>query len=390
MKLKVLGLSLAGLFMTTALAQEVSRSTYTPNEPGRKVSYMKTPGHWFLQLRGGINAHSKLGSGDKAVALKDKIALSVGVGLGKWHNPYFGTRLMVDYNQLNSFTDRMPGKTFKTKSLNPHIDFMFDMMNYFGQYNPDRGFSIRPYIGVGAGISEIYAIGASDPAVYTKDHNFITCATGNAGIDFDIRLASRAALNIGIGAAFGNFSNIYNNIYKPQEIIPQLRAGLTFGMGNQGFEAVEPMDYALLNDLNSQINSLRAQNEELSKRPVSCPECPEVEQVATVNNILDNVVYFRLNSARVDRNQLINVYNTAEFVKANNVPIKVVGYADEKTGTADYNMKLSERRAREVARILVEEHGVPSNLITIDFKGSSEQIYAKNAWNRVVIMKAND
>ena len=67
-----------------------------------------------------------------------------------------------------------------------------------------------------------------------------------------------------------------------------------------------------------------------------------------------------------------------------------MGYADEKTGSADYNMKLSEKRAREVARLLVDECGVPSELITIDFKGSSEQPYSKNAWNRVVIMKANN
>jgi len=52
--------------------------------------------------------------------------------------------------------------------------------------------------------------------------------------------------------------------------------------------------------------------------------------------------------AKIDKNQQINIYNTAEFMKNNNAPIKVVGYADKKTGTSDYNMGLSEKRARRL------------------------------------------
>ena len=83
--------------------------------------------------------------------------------------------------------------------------------------------------------------------------------------------------------------------------IVQLSAGLTFKLGKTDFEVLEPMDYALLNDLNGQINSLRAANDELSKRPVSCPECQETV-TEVVNNYVDNVDYFRINSAKIDKN----------------------------------------------------------------------------------------
>ena len=169
--------------------------------------------------------------------------------------------------------------------------------------------------------------------------------------------------------------------------IVQLSAGLTFKLGKTDFEVLEPMDYALLNDLNGQINKLRAENDELSKRPVSCPECaPAVTEV--VNNYVDNVVYFRLNSSKIDKNQQINIFNTAQFVKENNAPIKVIGYADKKTGTSSYNMGLSEKRARAVAKELIEKYGVSSDQITIEWKGSDEQPYGENNWNRVVIMRA--
>ena len=97
----------------------------------------------------------------------------------------------------------------------------------------------------------------------------------------------------------------------------------------------------------------------MSKRPVSCPECEEVV-TNVVNNYVDNVVYFRINSAKIDKNQQVSIFNTAQFMKDNNVPIKVIGYADKKTGTGSYNMQLSEKRARAVAKELIDKYGISS------------------------------
>ena len=51
--------------------------------------------------------------------------------------------------------------------------------------------------------------------------------------------------------------------------IVQLSAGLTFKLGKTDFEVLEPMDYALLNDLNGQIKLCVLKTTKLSKRPVS-------------------------------------------------------------------------------------------------------------------------
>ena len=134
---------------------------------------------------------------------------------------------------------------------------------------------------------------------------------------------------------------------------------------------------------------MRAANDELSKRPVSCPECQETV-TEVVNNYVDNVVYFRINSAKIDKNQQVSIFNTAQFMKENNVPIKVIGYADKKTGTGSYNMQLSEKRARAVAKELIDKYGISSSQITIEWRGSDEQPYGENSWNRVVIMSANN
>lgn len=122
----------------------------------------------------------------------------------------------------------------------------------------------------------------------------------NAGILMVFRLSKR--VDITVEGQYSLLNEEFNRVGYSHltDGIAQLSADLNFKLGRTNFEVLEPMDYALLNDLNGQINRLRAENDELSKRPVSCPECPGAT-IATVNNYADNVIYFRLNSSKVDK-----------------------------------------------------------------------------------------
>lgn len=402
MRKTVLTLSLvaAGLFGLMANAQEVtSNEEYLAQTPANKVAFEPTSSHWFIQALGGINVpfytHWKEGNTIEAqrdADFGDKFSWSAGIAFGQWHSPYFGTRLAIDYNNLVAFAD--PKTSVELRSINPHFDFMFDLVNYFSPYDENRVFHVVPYLGVGyfgsnlpgatqeatddnfkAIFNDDRANGAEDQFWGEIDH----AISANIGIDFNINFTPRVALTIAPSATFVPG-------YGYGDIITGIRGGLTFNVGDVAFNGVQPMDWDLVNGLQSQINDLRSQNAELSKRPVRCPECPEVKE-PIVEKSYENVVYFRIDSPKIDKNQEINVFNTAEYVKANNMAITVTGYADVETGSADYNMKLSEKRARNVADKLINEYGVPSNLITIDYKGSEVQPYDVNAWNRVVIMK---
>ncbi|MBR8712194.1 OmpA family protein [Porphyromonas levii] len=376
MKTKFIALALAGVFALSASAQEVKTSSNFADQPAKNVAFLPNSGNWFITLQGGVDYAFGWGlftdTNKTDAKFMDRMNYSAGLGIGKWHNPYFGTRLMLDWNWItNPYESKVDNKYRKFHALNPHFDFLFDVTNYFAPYKADRVFHFVPWIGVG------YQAEMMSGKFDFKNINHQV--TANAGINLDFQIAPAVTFTIAPSiAAFPENGNIAANA--------QLRAGLTFNI-NPGFEAVEPMDYALVNSLQSEINSLRSQNAELSKRPVRCPECPEVAAVATQVKS-ENVVFFRIGSAKVDRNQMINIFNTAEFVKANNAPVVVVGYADAQTGTSEFNMKLSEKRAREVARILTDEYGVSSDQITIDYKGDGVQPYAENAWNRVVIMTA--
>ena len=54
----------------------------------------------------------------------------------------------------------------------------------------------------------------------------------------------------------------------------------------------------------------------------------------------------------------------AEYAKANNAKIVVTGYADSKTGSAEYNQQLSQKRAETVANELVKMGVNRDNIIT--------------------------
>lgn len=380
MKIKNLLLFVAASFAISATAQDL----VVPQGPdmskaGSKTTFKKNAGgdNWFIQLGGGVSILDKDENGDADFA--DRLNFAPSFSVGKWFSPYFAVRAQVIGGPLKNFRKNASIQDDFTY-VGGHLDFMLDLVNLWGPYRADRGFHFAPWVGLGyANRFKETTNGIDIPRSETPTLNF--------GVLTSFRLGKRVDLNIEpqFLLAQEHFNRV--QMHHTTDIIYQLQAGLTFKLGKTDFEVVDPMDYALLNDLNSQINALRAENAELSKRPESCPDCPEVAP-EVINNYVDNVVFFRLNSSRIDRNQEINIFNTAEFVKENKTAIKVIGYADEKTGSSSYNLKLSEKRARNVAKQLIEKYGVPSDMISIEWKGSDEQVYSQNAWNRVVIMRA--
>lgn len=382
MKTKVLLLALLSGFVFSVAAQEFQPQVGFSTEKGYKTNFKKNKArdNWFISIAGGGSV--LLGDDNGQADFKSRINFAPQLSFGKWFNPYLAFRMQLNGGALHGFEDNAAFMQHN-KYAAAHVDLLWDVTNFWGVYNEKRVFRLIPWVGFG------YAQrfkNDDDNRGYARTES----PTLNAGILTAFRLSKRIDLNVEVQGSLLNeqFNRVQK--YHLTDGILQASAGLTFKLGKTDFEVLQPMDYNLLNDLNNQINSLRAANDELSKRPVSCPECEETVVTNVVNNYADNVVYFRLNSAKVDKNQQINIYNTAQFIKDNNAPIKVVGYADKKTGTSTYNMGLSEKRARAVAKELIEKYGINSNQITIQWEGSDVQPYSENNWNRVVIMSANN
>lgn len=382
MKTKVLLLALLSGFVFSVSAQEYKPQVGFSTEKGYKTNFKKNKAgdNWFISLAGGASV--LLGDQNNQADLMNRLNFAPQFSFGKWFNPYLGMRMQLNGGILHGFVGDDAQLMQHNKYAAAHVDLLWDVTNFWAPYRESKVFRLIPWVGFG------YAqrFKTTESAEFARTES----PTLNAGIQMAFRVSKR--VDITLEGQYSMLNEQFNRVnYKHlTDGVAQLSAGLTFKLGKTDFEVLEPMDYGLLNDLNGQINSLRAANDELSKRPVSCPDCPEVIAAEEVVNIVDNVVYFRLNSAKIDKNQQINIYNTAEFMKNTSAPIKVIGYADKDTGSSKYNLGLSEKRARAVAKELIDKYGINSNQISIEWRGSDVQPYGTNNWNRVVIMSANN
>ncbi|MDR2679607.1 MAG: OmpA family protein [Tannerella sp.] len=385
MKTKFLLLAfLCGTVMSIS-AQEYQPQVGFSTENGSKVNFKKNKAgdNWFISLGGG--ASMLFGDQNSDAKYVDRVNWAAGLSIGKWYNPYLAYRLQLNGGQLMNFSNLYGVSGLSKQDFlygNAHLDVLFDATNFWAPYNEKKPVRFIPFVGIGYAIRPGKTV---DGFAFKRSES----PSINLGAQIPFRLSDR--IDLFLEGEYSIYNEQFNrtDMGQEQDRVVQGLIGLNFKLGRTNFEVIEPMDYDLLNDLNAQINALRAQNEELSKRPKSCPECPKVAPVVEHRESLKNVVFFRLNSSVIDKNQEGNIFNTAEYAKKHNLPVIVVGYADKKTGTADYNQGLSERRARAVAKRLTEQYGIPTEKISIEWKGDTQQPYEINNWNRVVIMDTN-
>lgn len=258
-----------------------------------------------------------------------------------------------------------------------NIDFEFNLFTLLGDYNPKRFYELSPYGGIGV-YNAFSNLGTE---------NFLTFGV-HGGLLSKFRVSDRLHVNFDLSASL-----------TPDEFdgqrggersftgLAQATLGLGYTFGKTYWEPVEPMDYDLINRLNDEINDLR-------NRPVPvCPECPPapviVEEVVKPKEevaFLPDPVFFRINQSVIDPAEWPRIEKAVDYlIKNPDANVIVTGYADKDTATPQYNMKLSERRAKTVAQALTQRFGINPLRVSINWSGSEIQPFKINEWNRVVI-----
>lgn len=375
MKLKHIVLSALGAAALGANVQEAgAQAPVAHNEAYAK----STNANWFLTFQGGASAMFLKQNADES--LSKRLSFTPSLSIGKWHSPYYATRLKIVGGEATTFNGAQTKFKHENYFVGGHYDFMFDVVNYFSRYREDRVFHLIPYVGLGYEYK------------FDSSENFdnVHALTANAGLQLAFHLSKRVDFVLEGEATYNGIKltrtadNPYYNALRVG-----VSAGLNFHIGKTGFVPVKPMDEAAVANLQGQINRLRAENAELSKRPVSCPDVttPLTDASATTARMLaEKSILFKLGQTKVSDDQLITIFDAAEFVKNYDGELVVTGYS-QKAETRFAG--LAEKRAKAVAKILSERYGVAEEKISVEWKEASEAPFdAKNAWNRVVVIRS--
>ena len=343
--------------------------------------------NWFIQLGAGIQipyVDNYLNHGDA----KHHITPVYNLGFGHWFSPYLGFRFTGYYGKLHLNW----GEYNKATMGNVNFDIMWDMFNSISGPNPSRVFSILPYAGIGG----TYTYGFTEGNITTDYGRKIKSREWalpvSAGLQMRFRLSKYVDFFAEARAQF--YGDNFNNVASGGSIEANISAigGFIINIGGTKYQKYNPCDYlSYINSLNNQVNDLRgdlantAAALAAAEAQLPCPEVVAQEEVIVQAPML-SAVRFKINSAVITDEEMVNVYNVAEWMKANpEVNIIIQGYADKDTGTAAYNMELSQRRGQAVADVLTNKYGISPDRLTIQANGSETQPYDENNWNRIVI-----
>lgn len=384
MKRQILFLALTMTSLSGAIAQaETSESSKSKNP--YEVKTNKFWNNWFISAGGGVQLFH--GSDNNKANRGDRLTPALDIAVGKWFTPGIGVRLAYSGLQLKGATkdadapystgEQMPdNEYYKTKWDMMHLqaDAMFNLSNMFCGYNEKRIYSFIPY--AGAGLLHSWSSPKHNDWAFT------------IGLINRFRLCSALDLNVEIRETFMN--NAFYN--QGGQELAAATIGLTYKFKKRGWNECSNISKEEMDDILSKLAAMGATNEALQRALDEArnkkPETTIVKEKEYVG-IAKLFVTFPLNKATVSDKDRVNLGYIAKAMKQNPDKVYTVcGYADKQTGSAEYNEKLSKKRAEAVCDILVNEFGVKSSQLKIDYKGGIDNMfYDKAKLSRAVIVE---
>ena len=345
-------LAFAGVSVASMAQEAVPTEKYS-------VSTNSFWSNWFVQAN--AVGTSFWGSQENQAFKFDKLFkgyrtnLGFSVAVGKWFTPGIGLR-----TKFTGIWGRSVISEDKSTNANKYWvvneQVLFNLSNLLCGYNENRVWNFVPYVGAGVG----------------RNMSYNTYAMNlNAGILNMFRISKKVAINLDIN--YGLFEPRFDGFpahgtskhsFKNMDRTINVEVGLTYNLGKATWnktpdvEAIKALSQGQIDALNAQLADANAENARLNNI-IKNHKCPEVKDGGekVVEKVISTPVsvFFNIGKSKIaSQKDLVAVKTIAEAAKANNAKIVVKGYADSKTGKADFNQKLSQKRAEAVAAELVK------------------------------------
>ena len=378
----MIALAFVGLTAATANAQD----TVVPTKK-YSVATNSFWANWFVSV--GFEANGSYTSQEhccnKNPFSVDRGTLGFNVAVGKWFTPGIGLRTKADALWLKQVNTRDSHPAYKM--INVHEDVMFNLSNLFFGYNEKRVWNFIPYVGLG------------------YIHNFDT-KNGDISYTFGILNNFRVSKHVQIffdvyASAFegsldaahpDNWTKYGKWTLRHWDKYVGASVGVTYNLGKCTWDKVPDVDALMAmnkEQMDALNQSLKEQQDENARlRDMLANQKPAETVVNNVKELVGTTssVFFNINSDKIaSRKDLVNVKELAEYAKANNAKLVVSGYADSKTGSAEYNKTLSQKRADAVVNELVKM-GVSRDNIVTEAKGGVDNL-SPFSYNRRATVK---
>ena len=367
MKKFLLALAVVGL-STTAVAQQTEIPTHKYS-----VATNSFWANWYVSAGADFTAAytSQENCCNKNPFSVDRGTFGFDVAVGKWFTPGIGLRTKFNgiwAKQVNTRDDH-----HSYNYWNIHEDVTFNLSNLLFGYNEKRVWNFIPYVGMGV----MRNMNANE---YALTYNF--------GLLNNFRVSSRvqifADLSCTAGEGFIDGADINyaaKSVFATRRYdkLVGLSVGVTYNLGKHTWEKTPDVDALMamnkeqLDALNASLKEQQDENARLRDMLANQKPATKVETKTQVVTTAQSV-FFNIGSSKIaSRKDLVNVKEVAEYAKANGNKILVTGYADSKTGSAEFNKQLSEKRAQAVADELVKMGVNRDNIIT-EAKGGVDTI----------------
>lgn len=363
MKKFMIALALFGLTASSISAQDVE-------VPSKKYSVATNSfwANWFVSAGFAVNGSysSQENCCNKNPFSVDRGTLGFNVAVGKWFTPGIGLRTKFDGLWLKQVNTRDNHPAYNVYNL--HEDILFNLSNIFCGYNEKRVWNFIPYFGLG------YVHN------FSEDNGDISY---NGGLLNNFRVSKHVQLFLDVyfttfegsvdAAENDPWRDYCKNRARHWDKAVGASIGVTYNLGKCTWDKVPDVDALIAmnkEQMDALNQSLKEQQDENARLRDMLANQKQEEKPVMVEKSKEYVgtaasVFFNINSDKVaSRKDLVNVKELAEYAKANNTKIVVTGYADSKTGSAEYNQKLSEKRAEAVANELVKMGVNRDNIIT--------------------------
>ena len=383
MKKMLFGLMLLGA--TSAMAQNQETTEIAPVDK-YSVATNRFWANWFVTAGGDyVSSYSnqELGLGlSKNPFESFRRSWNGDITVGKWFTPVIGVRAKAQMMQLQC-VDGRENPSFDMVNVNAQL--LVNVRNLFWGYQPDRIWNISLYAGTGfyrnldeKNTSYMYTAGMLNTFNVTK----------RLFINLDI-YGNVAVTDLDRGVAHANTPKAKGFLGdKDRQLGVSL--GLGVNLGKVGWsktpdlEAINAMHKAQTDALNASLAEQQSENDKLKGLLAKRPETSTSTVTKEVAVTTPVSVFFNLNSSRIaSKKDLVNVQALVD--QLNGGKVEVYGYADSKTGSADYNKQLSERRAEAVAKEL-KKMGLKDEQIIIKPMGGVNEL-TPASYNRRVIVK---